>query len=127
MPLTIVVCMLALIEYIAFSMLVGRARGLYGVEAPATSGHELFDRYYRVHINTLEQLAVFLPAVVAFAIVISDLWAALLGLLFVVGRALYAVQYVKDPASRGPGMLLGFVANIVLVLGALGGAVVGLL
>ena len=127
MPLTIVVCMLALIEYIVFSLLVGRARGLYGVEAPATSGHELFDRYYRVHINTLEQLAVFLPAVVAFAIVISDLWAAILGLLFVAGRALYAVQYVKDPASRGPGMGLGFLANVVLVLGALGGAVTSLL
>lgn len=127
MALTTIVCMLALIEYLVLSILVGRARGRYGVEAPATSGHPEFDRYYRVHVNTLEQLIVFLPAVVAFAWFVSDLWAAGLGLLFVIGRALYARQYIADPASRGPGMAIGFLPMIVLVLGGLVGAVLAVL
>jgi uncharacterized membrane protein YecN with MAPEG domain len=126
MVLSTIVCMLALLEYIVLSALVGQARGRYGVKAPATSGHEQFDRVYRVHYNTMEQLVVFVPALFAFAWFVSDLWAALLGLIFVIGRALYARLYIRDPASRGPGMLLTFGANSVLVLGALAGAVLAL-
>ena len=53
---------LALIEFIVFSMLVGRARAKYKIEAPAITGHPVFERYYRVHYNTLEQLVCFIPA-----------------------------------------------------------------
>ncbi len=119
MVLTTIVCMLALLEFMVLGMLVGQARGRFEVQAPATSGHEIFDRYFRVHYNTLEQLAVFIPALFAFGWFVSDLWAAVVGLVFVVGRALYARQYIADPASRGPGMLLTFGANVVLVLGTL--------
>jgi uncharacterized MAPEG superfamily protein len=123
MEMTTIVAMVALLEFIAFGMIVGRARGSYGIEAPATSGHPEFDRRYRVQMNTLEQLVVFLPALFAFAYFVGDLWAAGLGVLFVVGRALYARQYIADPASRGPGMMLSFLPNLVLVLGAMVGAV----
>lgn len=126
MALSTIVCMLALLEYIVLGFIVGSARGRYGVEAPATSGHPEFDRRYRVHYNTLEQLMVFVPALFAFAFFVSDLWAAVLGLVFVVGRALYAKLYIADPASRGPGMGLTFLANVALVLGALIGAVLTL-
>ena len=119
MVLTTIVCMLALLEFMVLGMLVGQARGRFEVQAPATSGHEIFDRYFRVHYNTLEQLAVFIPALFAFGWFVSDLWAAVVGVVFVVGRALYARQYIADPASRGPGMLLTFGANVVLVLGTL--------
>ena len=58
---------LALLQYVAFGMLVGRARGRYGVKAPAITGHEVFERYFRVQQNTLELLVVMLPAIWLFA------------------------------------------------------------
>jgi uncharacterized membrane protein YecN with MAPEG domain len=127
MPFATIVCMLALLEFVALGLVVGAARGKYGVAAPATSGHPEFDRRYRVHYNTLEQLVLFVPALFAFAWFLSDAWAAALGLVFVVGRALYARSYIADPASRGPGMALTFLPNLVLVLGGLVGAVLALL
>ena len=127
MVLTTIVAMLALLEFIAFAMMVGRARGAYGVDAPATSGHPEFDKRYRVQMNTQEQLLVFLPAMFTFAWFVSDLWAAGLGGVFCVGRALYARQYIADPASRGPGMILSFLPNLVLVVGSIVGAVLALL
>lgn len=122
MELVAIVVALALLEYMFFALQVGRGRGKYGVAAPAISGHPTFERLYRVQLNTLEQLIVFVPAVWLFATFVSAPTAAAVGLVFVVGRALYYSGYVKDPAKRGPGFLLGFVANVVLVLGSLIGA-----
>jgi glutathione S-transferase len=56
------IAVLAIIQLIFFGVLVGRARGLYGIKAPAVSGHEMFERAYRVQMNTLELMVVFLPA-----------------------------------------------------------------
>ncbi len=117
-----IVTALALLEYVGISMLVGRARGKYGIKAPATTGHEVFERTFRVHQNTLEQLVVFLPALWLFGMHVSAGWGALLGLGFIVGRALYVQGYVADPEKRGPGFLIGFVANCVLLVGGLIGA-----
>ena len=112
------VALLALIEYLAFSIMTGRARGAYGVKAPAITGHPMFERWYRVQMNTLEQLVVFLPALFLFARYVSPRWAALLGLVFVVGRAIYARSYLADPESRSLGFGLSFVPTILLLLGA---------
>jgi len=117
-----IVTLLALLEYMAFGILVGRARAKYGIKAPATSGDPIFERYFRVHQNTGEQLLVFVPALWVFGSFASEGWGALLGLLFIAGRALYMRGYVADPEQRGVGFLVGFVANIVLVLGGLIGA-----
>ena len=125
-PVAIVLA-LALIEYFAFGILVGRARGQYGVEAPATTGHPVFERYHRVHQNTLEQLVIFLPAVALFAHYVSPSVAAGLGVVFLVGRALYAAGYIREPRKRGPGFLVTVLVQAVLVVGALVGAVGGLL
>ncbi len=116
------VAALALAEYMIISLLTGRARVTYGVEAPATTGHPIFERWYRVQQNTVEQLVIFLPAVFLFANFVSTRLAGLLGLAFVVGRLVYARSYVADPASRGTGFVISFVANVLLVLGALLGA-----
>ena len=67
---------LALLEYAIFGMLVGWARGKYGVVAPATSGHPVFERYFRVHMNTLEQLVAFVPAMWLFGTYVNPTWAA---------------------------------------------------
>jgi len=117
-----VVILLALIEYVAFGMLVGRARGKYGVHAPAVAGHEVFERYFRVHQNTLEMLVVFVPAIWLFGTYVDPTWAALLGLVYVVGRILYLRGYVADPAKREVGFGLSVLPVIALLLGALWGA-----
>jgi glutathione S-transferase len=121
MELVLVVMLVALIEYMVFAGLVGRARAQYGVHAPATTGHPQFERVYRVHQNTLEALIVFIPALLAFACYLSFAWAAGLGVAFIIARAIYAVSYIRAPENRGPGAGLTGVVNIVLVLGGLWG------
>jgi uncharacterized MAPEG superfamily protein len=115
---------LALCEFLFFGFAVGRARVMYGIKAPATTGNEVFERYFRVQMNTLEQLVVFVPAILLFAHYVSAAWAAGLGLLFVLGRALYFTGYVKDPKKRSLGFGLSFLPTVVLLVGSLIGAVV---
>ena len=117
-----VVIVLALVQYIAFGMLVAWARGKYGVKAPAVTGHETFDRYFRVHQNTLELLVAFVPAIWLFGMYVDPTWAALLGLVFVVARMLYLRGYVTDPAKREVGFTLSMLPVLVLLAGALWGA-----
>ena len=115
------VILIALVEYAVFGGLVGRARGKYGVHAPAVSGHPVFERYFRVQQNTLEQLVVFVPAIWLFGTYVDATWAALLGLVFVVARVLSLVGYVKDPAKREVGFALSSISVVALLLGALWG------
>ena len=123
MELVVIVIMLALIEFIVMGARVGFARGRTGVKAPAVTGNEEFERHFRVHYNTLEQLVLFIPAIWFFALYVHALWAAGIGVIYLVGRAVYAVTYVKDPESRGTGMMLSIVPCWILVLGALAGAI----
>jgi uncharacterized membrane protein YecN with MAPEG domain len=108
-------------------MLVGWARGKYGVKAPAVTGHETFDRYFRVHQNTLELLVAFVPAIWLFGMYVDPTWAALLGLVFIVARMLYLRGYVRDPAKREVGFTLSVLPILVLLVGGLWGAGRGLL
>ena len=119
-----VVTALVLIEYMWIVWQTGQARGQYGVAAPATVGHPVFERWFRVQINTVEQLVIFLPALWMFASFVSPWLAALLGLGFGVGRYLFARGYVEDPAKRGPGFVVTLASNALLVVGALVGALV---
>jgi uncharacterized membrane protein YecN with MAPEG domain len=123
MELVALVAGLALVEYWIFTMQCGRARGRLGVPAPATTGNPEFERYLRVQYNTIEQLVIFLPSLYLFAAFVSESIAAGLGVVFIIGRAVYFRGYVEDPAKRGPGFLLTFVPNLVLLLGGLIGAV----
>jgi len=122
MEVVAVVIVLALLEYVVFGMLVGRARGRYGVKAPAVTGHEIFERYCRLPQNTLELLVVFVPAIWLFGTYVSPTWAALLGLVFVVARVLYLQGYVRDPAKREVGFGLSVLPVMVLLVGALWGS-----
>ena len=99
--------------------MVGRARAKYGIVAPATTGHPDFERANRVHVNTLENLIVFIPGVILFALYVSETWAALLGALFVVGRALYAFGYYRAADKRGLGAGISGLVNGALVIGGL--------
>jgi glutathione S-transferase len=118
---TAAVTLLALLLYLIVSLNVGEARRKYEVRAPATTGNEHFERAYRVQMNTLEQMAFFLPSLWLCAVFLSDLAAAVIGMVWVGGRALYALAYIHDPASRGQGMMISFIAASALYLGALFG------
>lgn len=122
MELVAIVIGIALLEYLYFAMKCGSMRGQRGVAAPSMSGDATFERYARVQHNTLEQLAIFLPGMVLFGHYVSAPIGAGVGLVFVLGRALYARGYWKDPAKRGPGFGLTFLANIVLLVGGIVGA-----
>lgn len=115
------VTLLLVAQYLAFTLLVGAARARSGIEAPAVTGDENFERAYRVQMNTLEQLVLTLPALWLSGQYFNPLVAALLGLAFFLGRVLYRAGYVKDPKKRGPGFGIGFVATLGLLLTALWG------
>jgi len=117
------VVVLALIEYLVFGFMVGHARTKYGVAAPAVTGNAHFERYFRVQQNTLEQLVVFIPAIWLYGMYVSSPWAAAIGAVFIIGRLLYAIGYVAAPEKRSAGFGLSYVAQIVLVVGALYGVV----
>ncbi|MGA9722977.1 MAG: MAPEG family protein [Candidatus Binatus sp.] len=114
-----IVTLLALIEYSVLGVLVGRARAKYGVEAPATTGNLEFERYFRVHANTLESLIVFIPSVWIFSFAVNYHLGAALGALFVIARIVYATGYITAPAKRGPGAMATLAINGILVVGAL--------
>jgi glutathione S-transferase len=118
-----IVTALALLQYLVFGYRVGRARGRYGVKAPAVTGSEVFERHFRVQQNTLEQLIVLLPGLYLFGHYYNPRIAAVLGLVYLVGREIFAASYVKDPAKREIGFGLSFLPCVILVLGGLIGAV----
>ncbi len=122
-----IVLALVLLQYTFFALQVGLARGKYNVNAPAVTGHDTFERYYRVQQNTLEQLVVFIPGLFLFASYIHALTAAGLGLVFFIGRIIYFKAYIGDPKSRGLGFMLTFIPSMVLVIGGLVGAVLKLI
>jgi len=113
----VIVC--ALLEFLLFGYAVGRARSRYNVPAPAMSGHEVFDRYFRAQMNTLEQLVVFLPSIWLFAHYINAWAAVALGVVFILGRALYFRGYVQSAESRHAGFTLSAIPNVTLLVGAL--------
>ncbi len=121
-----IVTALALLQFIAFGMQVARARGKYGVHAPAVTGNEIFERHFRVQQNTLEQLIVFLPGLYLFAHYYNSLLAAGLGLIYLIGRQVYAASYVKEPRSRSAGFGLTFLPIMILIVGGLIGAAIHL-
>jgi glutathione S-transferase len=118
-----IVGLLAVAQLGVFLTLVGRARGQYGVAAPATTGHPVFERYYRVQMNTMECLLVLLPALWLAAKYWSPKYAAIAGAIYLVGRVVYLVSYVRDPASRSLGYTLSMAPAMALLVAALVGAV----
>jgi len=126
MPLVHLVIAFALVEFFLFGLAVASARARYHIAAPATTGNEVFERYFRVQMNTLEQLIIFVPSVLLFARYVNVYVAAALGVVFLIGRALYFQGYVKAPQARHIGFILTAVPNLALLIGAIIGAIVAL-
>ena len=125
MQFVILVATVALLEYVYFGFQVGRARAKYGVPAPAVTGDPIFERYHRVHQNTLENLVIFLPGLWLFATYVSEMVAVLLGVVFILGRAVYARLYVEDPPRRSIGVMMSFPIGLILLIGGAVGAFLG--
>jgi hypothetical protein len=120
------VMVLVLIEYMVFGGIVGYMRGKHDVKAPATTGPPEFERAFRVHMNTLEGLVVFLPGLWLFGTFSNPVIAAALGLIGIVGRAIYAHGYLADAARRGTGAIICAVVNMILLIGSLVGLIAAL-
>jgi len=127
MELVTIVTVLALIQYTWFGIQVGQQRVKHDCQAPAMSGDPEFERMFRVHYNTMEQLVVFLPALWLYAQLVNPLWGAGLGVVFLVGRFVYRAAYLKDPASRSLGFMLTFLPSAVMLIWVLAISVLSLL
>jgi uncharacterized MAPEG superfamily protein len=111
-----VVTLLTMLLLLGTMWAVGHARGKYGIKAPATSGDPAFERAYRVQMNTLEQTVMFLPTLWLAAHYGFSGWAGVAGLVWIVGRVWYALAYLKDPAKREPGFMLGMLSWAALLV-----------
>jgi len=118
----IVTC-LALLVYLWNTIMIPGARRRTGISAPATTGNPDFERQFRVQQNMVEQLIIFIPSLWLFCLTVQVLVGAALGAIFILGRILYSVSYAKDASKRGPGFGIGMIANLILLIGGLIGAV----
>jgi uncharacterized membrane protein YecN with MAPEG domain len=84
------------------------------------TGDPILARNIRVQANTLEWLPLFLPSLWLFAIYWSDLVAVILGVVWILGRIVYALGYVADPGKREAGFIIQALATGILLFGALG-------
>ncbi|MCR5878085.1 MAPEG family protein [Phenylobacterium sp. J367] len=121
--LVAIVTLAALIVYFALGLNVARARSKTGIHAPQMTGDPMLERAIRVQANTLEWLPIFLPSLWLFALYWNDVWAAGLGVVWILGRIVYAMGYMADPKKREIGFLIQALAAGVLLFGALGRAV----
>lgn len=127
MEFVAIVTGIMLLQLFVFSFQVGKARETTGTPAPAMSGPPEFERAFRVHQNTLEQLIIVLPAMWMFAEYVRADVAAGLGLVFIVGRQIYRGSYMADPSKRTLGFATGALSMMIMLLGGIGGAVMNLL
>lgn len=114
LPAIVVVLTVLLLFFVSFQ--VGRARGRYGIRAPATSGNEHFERVFRAQMNTIESTVLFLPALWLATQYSSPLVAGIFGLIWVAGRFWYALAYAQAANKRGAGFIISMVAALVLLL-----------
>lgn len=123
LPGVALVTLVALALYLALGIRVSLLRGRYKVNAPAMTGPAGFENGQRIFLNTLEQLVPFLAALWLCALLFSVRAAEILGVVWIVGRVLYAVSYTRSPSKRGPGFGIAWLATALLMLGAAVGSV----
>lgn len=117
-----VVTIFAMLLYMVMTGRVGAMRGKYKIEAPAVSGHPAFECAYRVQMNTLEAMPLFLPslwlATAFFSNRFPGTWwlPGALGAIWVVGRYLYMQGYIAAPSKRGAGFGISMFAQLALLI-----------
>lgn len=119
--LPVLVVLLNVLVLFAAGLLVARARGRHGIEAPATTGHPDFDRAFRVQMNTLEHTVVFLPTLWLAATWGNPTWAGILGLVWIAARIWYIPAYLRDAGAHHNPFMLSMIAWALLLLLAIWG------
>ena len=127
MELIAIVTALALLQTFVFAFQVGQARVKHSVDAPATTGSDEFDRAFRVHQNTIEQMVIFVPSLWMFGFYVDAKIGAGVGLVFVIARLIYRNAYRGNPKGRGTGFSIGALSMMILLVGGLIGAVMSLM
>jgi glutathione S-transferase len=124
---TALATLLAVLFYALLSVPISQARRKSGIKPPSMVGDPAFERAVRVQLNTLEWMPIFLPALWLAAIYVSDPGAAVLGLVWIAGRALYARDYAEAAEKRGRGFAIQGAAAALLWVAALFGIVKAML
>lgn len=122
----VLVTLAALLFYFWTGLMVGNARRKYNVPAPATTGNPEFERVFRVQMNTLEWLPMFLVSLWIFAMYWDGRVAAAIGAIWIVGRYMYAHGYIIEAGQRSMGFMIQAIAVLILFAGGLIGAVMAL-
>ena len=112
----VVITVLATLQFVWFGIQVGSMRAKHEVKAPAMSGPPAFERMFRIHYNTMEQLVVFLPALWLYAHMVNPIWGAGIGAVYLVGRFIYRAAYLKDPSGRSLGFALSSLPAMVMLV-----------
>jgi len=115
-PYSALATLIVLVVFLWTLALVARARARHGVVAPAVTGHEIFERCFRVQMNTLEQMILLLPALWLCAFWVGDLYAGLGGLIWSLGRVLYGLGYVQEPRKRATGFYMTIAPTAIMVV-----------
>jgi len=115
---TALVSLLTVLFYFFLATRVAVAHAKFNVKLPAVSGNPDFERVYRVQMNTLEWMPTFLVPLWLCALTLNDLGAAILGLVWIFGRALYYVGYSQAVEKRVPGFFIQAGACLLLIIGA---------
>jgi len=123
MKLTAWVTITSLLMYIWIFTRVAKARAAHSIAAPATEGPIEFLIALRVQANTVEQLILFLPLLWLCSMYMSDLIAAELGAVWVVGRLIYAFGYYRAPEKRHIGFVISSLAGAGLLIGTITGLI----
>jgi glutathione S-transferase len=118
-PFTTLTTVIAICLYFYMGLRAGLGRAKYNVIAPATSGNEDWERLYRVQMNTLEGMPIFLPLLWLFSSYHSDLLGALIGLVWVAGRAIFMVGYTKSAQARSTGFQIQMAGVAILLIGTI--------
>lgn len=111
-----IVTVLAILQFVWFGIQVGSLRAKHEIKAPSMSGAPEFERMFRIHYNTMEQLLVFLPALWLYAHMVNPVWGAGFGVVYLIGRFVYRAAYLKDPAGRSAGFTLTFIPAAVMLI-----------
>jgi uncharacterized MAPEG superfamily protein len=111
-----IVTVLALGQFYWFGIEVGKMRVKHQCKAPATTGAPEFERMFRVQQNTMEQLTMFVPVLWMYGYLVNPLWGAGMGVVYLIGRAIYRASYVKDPAARSMGFTISVLPTSVMLI-----------
>jgi len=97
---------------------VAKARGRFGIKAPATTGDPGFERVFRAQMNTIENTLVFLPVLWISAFYGLPVLYLVAGAIWLLARVWYVQAYSAEAARRGLAFTISMAALGVLLADA---------